>query len=123
MLTSLKLEFMWLVDPPLAEIDTRSGDVVVAPPSSALAAGMPGSVRGNGTPAGRYPIKELAVLGRSEDEPVPVHTALAAIMPLVQEDMSSGATLDGVLRTLSRISLTRIRRASSAALEERISGE
>ena len=107
-----------LVDPPLVEIDTRSREVVVAPPRLAGEA----SFHAADTPAGRYPIRAWALLGSEENEAVSLEVALAAVMPLVEADMSDPAAFDGILRTLATATLTWIRHAPAARLLDRIVG-
>jgi hypothetical protein len=115
-------EGLWLADPPLVEIDTESGEVVLAQPELL---GSPVAFGGGdemSAPAGRYPIGEWAILG-PEDEPVPLEVALAAVMPLVQADMSDPAAFDGMLRTLRTTTLSGIRQTAGAArLLDRIVG-
>jgi hypothetical protein len=107
---------LWLVDPPIVEIDTESREVVVAPPRLA---GEVVSFDAGGAPAGRYPIREWAILGL-DDEPVSLEVALAAVMPLVEADMSDGVAFDGILRTLRTAELRWVRRAPGARLLDRI---
>lgn len=117
----MREEGLWLVDPPLVEIDTGSGEVVLDPPEllgSPIAFG-----EGDETSAaGRYPIGEWAILA-AEDEPIPLEIALAAVMPSVQADMSDPAPFDGMLRTLRTTTLSGIRQTAGAAgLLDRIVG-
>jgi len=109
-------EGLWLVDPPIVEIDTGSREVVVAPPRLA---GEEVSFDAGAAPAGRYPIREWAILGL-DDQPVSLEVALAAVMPLVEADMSEGVAFDGILRTLTAAELTWVRHAPAARLLDRI---
>ena len=119
----LEANGMWLSDPPLVEIDTGTGELIVDAP--ALASDGTGHEFDEQHPSrrnGRYPILEWATLGREVDEMVSVSAALATVMPLVERDMSSPDVMEDLVRVLSQTRLTRIRRAAPALLERFIAG-
>ena len=111
---------MWLADPPLVEIDRETGELVVAPPVIGAEAEWFRARSRRDQRAGRYPIREWAVLGGEEGEAVSPQVALAAVMPLVERDMNAPAVFGGMLRALSGIRLTRIRQLAPARLMERL---
>jgi hypothetical protein len=119
---SLQGDGIWLVDPPLVEIDTGTRELIVAPPAVGAASALFGAGSDGSAPLGRYPIEEWALLSRGNDEEVSVQAALAAVMPMVDADMSDPAAFKWMLRTLSTARLTQIRHAPAARLLERLVG-
>lgn len=112
---------MWLADPPLIEIDTERGELIVAPPALELGSSEPGSEPHRAAPNGNYRIREWAILGRDDEEPPTTEEALASVMSLVEEDGNPSSALGAILGVLSDTRVTRIRRDRPAELWEWLS--
>jgi hypothetical protein len=117
---SLAANGLSLVDPPLVEIDRETRELVVAPPLIGAETDWFRARSSREVLDGRYPIREWAIHARDDEEVVSPTVALAAVMPMVERDMNGPVVLDGMLRTLSGIRMTRIGQLPPARLMERL---